>query len=278
MNETKIAFKAVTKTILKTKLTESKSIQSVIHYITAFLAICVAPLVLLTACGNDDPADLDDKITFATSSMYPPFEFHAQGELQGLDIDIAKAVAKELGREAIFEDMQFGAVLAAIQSGQADAGIATMTITDERKQCFDFSEPFYFETMAAVFDVLMPINEIADMDGKRIVCQLGTTMEFWLKQQHFVSAEIVTMDSPNQAIEAVKSGQADVAFLDGAQSAIFSQNNPELAYKTLITSKDGYGIVVRKGSDLLEQINSALATLEGKGELNKIKTKWLGDE
>ena len=134
MNETKIAFKAVTKTILKTKLTESKSIQSVIHYITAFLAICVAPLVLLTACGNDDPADLDDKITFATSSMYPPFEFHAQGELQGLDIDIAKAVAKELGREAIFEDMQFGAVLAAIQSGQADAGIATMTITDERKQ------------------------------------------------------------------------------------------------------------------------------------------------
>ncbi len=263
----------IIKKMTEKKIFTYKNVKDIVLFLILTISITISSMIL-SGCKEDKKAN-SNQIIFATSSMYPPFEFHEKDELKGFDIDIAKAIARELNKEAIFEDMQFASILISIQNDRVDAGIATITVTEERKKNFDFSTPYYFETMAAVFKKSDSIQNANNLNGKKVVCQLGTTMEMWLKEQNFTSGQIITMDSPNQAIEAIKSGQADVAFLDEAQSLAFIEQNLELTYKAIVQSENGYGIAVKKGSNLLGSINSALNTLEKTGELQKIKEKWL---
>src|SRR5262249_50051276 len=141
--------------------------------------------------------------------------------LKGFDIDLAKLIAKELGKEAVFDNMQFSSILPALTSGQVDAAISTITITRDRKKNFDFTAPYYFEGMAAVFKKDVPIHDVSHLAGKKLSAQLGSTMEIWLKK-HAKNEEIITMDNNNEAVEALKAGHIDVVLMDGAQGAIFS--------------------------------------------------------
>lgn len=241
-------------------------------FIITLCSLAFAFVGSLTGCT--DTSKTSDKIVFATSATYPPFEFKQYDEIKGFDIDLANKVAEHLGKKAEFRDMQFSAVLPSLQTGQADAAIATLTITDERKKNFDFSDPYYFEGMAIIFPKEKPVKTVADLAGKKIACQLGTVMEIWLKK-NVPSAQVTAMDDNNQAIESLKAGHVDYVLMDGAQGHIFSQKNPGLSYHILTQAKDGYGIVVKKGSPLLKGINKALKDLQESGEIEKLKNKWL---
>lgn len=235
--------------------------------------IGLCSLILLLS-GCTDSKKSANTIVFATSADYPPFEYKQYGETKGFDIDLAHKVAEQMGKKAEFRDMQFSTVLPALQTGQADAAISTLTITNQRKENFDFSKPYYFEVMAMVFPKKNPVPVISEFKNKKIAYQLGSVMEIWLKQ-HASSAKLIAMDNNNQAIEALKVGHVDYVLLDGAQAHIFSQKNPELSYSILDHAKDGYGIAVKKGSPLLKEINQALQTLQEKGDIEALKKKWL---
>lgn len=170
--------------------------------------------------------------------------------------------------------MQFSSILPALTSGQADAAISTITITYDRKKNFDFTTPYYFEGMAAVFKKDYPINSPSQLAGKKIAAQLGSTMEIWLKK-HAQDEQIVPMDNNNQAIEALKAGHIDVVLMDGAQGAIFSQKNPGLSYAIIAKAEDGYGIALPKNSLMTARINRILNTLKEKGEIAKLQKTWL---
>lgn len=213
-------------------------------------------------------------LRFATSAEYPPFEYKVSGKIVGFDVDLASLIAKELGKEATFEDMQFSTILPALQSGHVDIAIATITVTNERKQHFDFSQIYYTDGIAAVYKQDLPISHIGDLKGKKIACQLGSTMEIWLKKNGFKS-QIISMDNNNLAIEALKVNHVDVVLMDGAQAAIFSKKNNHLAFQVIDKSADGYALVTQKGSPLIPQINQALDHLKQKGELAKLEAKWL---
>ncbi|HEM0493021.1 TPA: amino acid ABC transporter substrate-binding protein, partial [Legionella pneumophila] len=213
-------------------------------------------------------------LRFSTSAEYPPFEYIENGEIKGFDIDLAKLIAKELGKEAVFDNMQFSTVLPALNSGQDDVAIATITITEERKKNFDFSIPYYFEGMAAVFDISQPVKEISQLTGKKIAVQLGTVMEIWL-HQNFPNAEITALDNNNQAIEALIAGHVDVVLMDGAQGGVYSKKYPGLSYSILAKANEGYGLVLKKGSPLRDEINSALENLKAKGEIQKLESIWI---
>ncbi|CEK09530.1 substrate-binding periplasmic protein [Legionella hackeliae] len=225
----------------------------------------------IIACGNDKPRH---SIHFAVSAEYPPFEYQEHGKLKGFDIDLAKLIAKHLGKNVVFDNMQFSTILPALSSGQVDAAISTITITPERQQNFDFTAPYYFETMATVFRKDNPIQSQDALRGKIIACQLGSTMEIWLKK-HFPHSFIVAMDNNNQAIEALKSGHTDVVLMDGPQGAIFSQKNPSLSYTIIAKSEDGYGIALPKNSLLKAKINRILNALKANGDIEKLQKKWL---
>lgn len=236
------------------------------------ISTCIAVLLILSACNNKK---IDGVIEFATNADYPPFEYIENGKTVGFDIDLAHLIAKTLGKKAIIAHMQFSAIFPALAHDRVDAGIATITITPERKKNFDLSEPYHFESMATVFKVNNPITATKDLVGKKIACQLGSTMQLWLEKNHLIK-NIIAFDNNNQAIEALKAGHIDGALMDGAQGDVFSKNNPELGSSVIETSSDGYGIAVKKGSPLLEQINQALKILQENGELKKLQEQWFG--
>ena len=240
--------------------------------INAFIVVVM--LVLLSGCSNNKVDDDAKKIHFATSAEYPPFEYQGQWEIKGFDIDLAKLIAKKLGKEAVFDNMQFSSILPALTSGRVQAAISTITITNERKKNFDFSTPYYFEGMAAVFKKGSDITSPAKLKGKKLAAQLGSTMEIWLKK-HAANEPIFAMDNNNQAIEALKAGHVDVVLMDGAQGAIFSEKNPGLTYTIIAKAEDGYGIALEKGSPLTAQINQILNSLKKEGEIAKLQHTWL---
>lgn len=236
------------------------------------VGLLVSSFYLLISCSNDSNKN---EIHFAISGEYPPFEYFVRGDLQGFDVDLAKKLSQKLGKKAVFENMQFSSVLPALTSGQVDAAISTITITPARQKNIAFTTPYYFEAMALVFKQAMPIPDEAHLAKKKVACQLGSTMETWLKK-HVPYDQIMIMDNNIQAIEALKAGYVDAVLMDGAQGKIFSTKNPGLAAAAFVKSEDGYGIALKKDSPMLPGFNQALLELQTSGEIEKLREKWLG--
>ena len=216
-----------------------------------------------------------NEIHFATFSEYPPFEYSDHGEMKGFDIDLARLVAKELGKTAVFDNIQFSNILPAITSGQDDAAIATITITPDRQKKFDFTTPYYFEGMAVLYKTNQPIHNAAQLVGKKLGAQLGSVMEIWLRK-HFSTGEMTALNTNNQAVEALIAGHVDAVLMDGAQAVVYSQKHPGLSSNVIAKAEAGYGIALKKGSPLTAQMNQALKKLEAQGEIEKLKSKWFG--
>jgi polar amino acid transport system substrate-binding protein len=229
-------------------------------------------IAVISGCNESEAPR--SAITFGVCADYPPFEYRSNNKLMGFDIELARLIAHELNREVAFQDMQFSSILVALQHGSIDAAISTITITDERKKNFDLSDSYYEESLSVVYKKTGPMHTAEAMKGKKIACQLGTTMEIWLKN-HATGTVIILMDNNNQAIEALKAGHVDGVFIDKVQASVFSSKNPELAYSHIATSDTGYGIAVKKNSALTDEINQTLYTLKNNGELEKLKQKYL---
>lgn len=178
----------------------------------------IAGSLLLTACKQED----NNEIHFATSADYPPFEFVSNNHLTGFDVELAHLIAKELGKKAVIDNMQFSTVLPALTTGQDEAAISTLTITKARQKNFDFSNPYYFEGMAAVYKISQPVTSTDQLKDKRIAVQLGSVMDIWVHKQ-FASTQITAFDNNNQAIEALKGDYLDVVVMDAAQALVFSK-------------------------------------------------------
>jgi polar amino acid transport system substrate-binding protein len=229
--------------------------------------------LFLSSCGDKKT---DNVIKFATSADYPPFEYIIDGKYTGFDIELARLIANELNKEAQFENVQFSTILPSIDSGFADAGIASIIVTPERMKNFDFSETYYFQDMVVVYCKDKPIESIEALANKRIATQLGSTCEDWLKVAS-AGSNIILIDNNNQAIEALKAGQIDGVLLEEIQGKTFCKMNPELSYHFMAVADKGYGIAFKKGSPLRDQVNKALITLKEKGEIERLKQKWLGE-
>lgn len=239
--------------------------KQIIFFIVALLT------ALLIACTEPNSKDV---LRFSTAADYPPFEYNDHGVLKGFDIDLARLIAKELGKKAVFNNTSFNTVLASLNSGQADAAIATITITEERQKQFDFSITYYFETMAALYPKQHPIKQVTQLKGKKVAVQLGSVIALWL-QDHYPHVECITFDNNNQAVEALKAGHVDAVLVDGVQGAEFSHSNPKLGYTLIGKTNEGYSLALKKGSPLTPQINEALKTLRAKGTMQQLESTWI---
>lgn len=229
---------------------------------------------LLVGCSEEQETDV---IKFGTSADYPPFEFLQNGQMVGFEIDLGDLVAKELGKKALFLNIQFSNILPALNSGKVHVGLSTFSITPERQEQFDFTDSYYKDSLAMVYLNKAPIKTLEEMRNKTIACQLGTTMELWLKK-YAVNSVIQSMDLNNQAIEALKAGHVSGVLIDAVQAAAFVKENNQLGYTVVSESDAGYAMVLKKNSALTAEINKVLKILEERGELTKLKNKWLAQE
>ena len=237
------------------------------------------------------------KLTMATNATFPPYEMTTDsGEIEGIDIDTAKAIAEKLGLELQVDDMEFDAALLSVQQGKADMVMAGVTVTDERKAVMDFSDSYATGIQSnerkAVMDfsdsyatgiqsIIVPNgSDIAspdDLAGKKIGTQRGTTGYIYCSDD-FGDDAVVAYDSGLTAVQALNNGQVDAVVIDNAPAKEYVAANPGLKVLDTSYAEEDYAIGLAKGSALEDAINAALEELKADGTLQSIVDKYITAE
>lgn len=238
-------------------------------------AVCV---VSMAACGSKkDEAKGSDKtetLVMATNAEFPPYEFYEGEEIVGIDADIARAVAEEMGMELKIEDMAFDSIITAVSSGKADLGAAGMTVTEERLENVDFTDTYATATQVIIVKEESTLAEPDDLSGKKVGVQLGTTGDLYADD-----IEDSTVERYNKGFEAVQAllqGKIDAVIIDGEPAKEFVKDADDLKILDEAFTNEEYAIAVKKGNDeLKENINKALASLKESGKLDEIVAKYI---
>jgi polar amino acid transport system substrate-binding protein len=241
---------------------------------TLYLALVLVLVVTaLSGCG----AAGAKKYVVATDATWPPFEFldEQTKAIQGFDIDLMNAVAKEGGFSVEFKNVSWDPLLAGMASGQYDAAISSITITDERKKQMLFSDPYYAAgQLVVVQNANTTIKSEKDLKGKKVGAQIGTTGADAAKD---LGATLKTYDDIGAAYLDLVNGQTEAVIADNPVAAGYVQK-----YKGKVKSagepftNEQYGIAVKKGNEaLLASINKGLKAVKDKGIIKDLDAKWL---
>ena len=222
----------------------------------------------LSGCGRND-----DRLVMVTEATFPPYEFREGGKIVGIDVDLMKAVAKKTGRELVVEDMSFDSVIAAVQAGKADVAASGITVTDERKRQVGFSHPYVTAQQVVIVPKDSEIRGSADLKGKRIGVQHGTTGDLYVTRN---IREPERFPNGSLAVAALDAGKLDAVVLDGEPSKVHVALHENLVILDEPLTTEEYAIAVtRKNTALLEEINAVIDELRENGGLEKIKAKYV---
>ena len=254
----------------------------------SFLMMLLALMLFMAACGSDEDTTSEgegngsegETYTVGIDTTYPPFEFEEEGEYTGIDIDLINAIADDQGFDIEFEAMDFGGIIPAMQAGQLDLAIAGMSITDDRKEIVDFSDPYFEAGISLVVSAdNTEITSLEDLEGKTVVVKSGTTgAQFARENQEKYGYEITQLEDSPAMFQEVSNGNADVLFEDYPVIAYaIAQSELDLKIVGDRLTGDEYGIAVLKGenADLLKQINTGLQELRDNGEYDEILNKYI---
>ena len=262
----------------------------------------VAAGAVLAGCGNSNAASTDSssdaksdekkgmvliedgKLTVVAELGFAPFEYMDEktGEPVGFDVDVINAVAEKMGLTASYlPNQKFDTLVPIIkQGGKADVSIAAITITDERMESVDFSEPYLDSNQAIVVAKgSSETEETLNDASKQVVCQGGTTGDEWIGE-NLPDAVRVPVDDVTAALTGVQTGlyQAMVVDLPVA-SYMLAQSFSDLQIVKEIPTGEQYGIAVSKDNpELTQAVNKALEDMKSDGTMKEIETKWFGSE
>jgi polar amino acid transport system substrate-binding protein len=237
----------------------------------------MATVFLLLGCQDDDKNKNvgGEIIKFATCADYPPFEYYKNGNLTGFDIELAHLLAKKLGKTAIFEDMQFGAILVSVQNETVNAAISAIESSEEKRKECDFSNVYCKAGMALVYRKGSQATSLEQLSRSKVAYQNGCSIHMKLLKEKAPTAELIAMDKMNTAIESLKAGHVEYVFMDNIPAKSFCEKNDGLACSVVAVTEEGYTVMFKKGSSLKAQVDKALEELKSDGELEKLKAKWL---
>lgn len=241
--------------------------------------------LLSTGCGNDDGADKNGgsgaHLIMGTSADSPPFEFHTPNDpknpITGFDVDVALALGKVMGTTIEVRDMDFGALIPALQTGRIDFVMASMTPSDERQKHVSFSDIYYVSRLAVVTLANTKTINDGSFSGKRWGVQMGSTHEMILREiaQKQKEVHILPLNKLGDMIQDVKAGRLNGAVMEVPAAKSYTQKNDDLTYTVLDQYQAGYAIASRKNADLTIRFNDALKTLKANGTLDGLVKKWL---
>ena len=219
------------------------------------------------------------KLTMSTNAAFPPYEMTADdGSFEGIDIEVAAAIADKLGLELQVDDMDFDAALLAAQNGKSDMVMAGVTVTDERQKVMDFSDTYAEGIQSVIVPEDSDIASVDDLAGKTIGTQRGTTGYIYCTDD-FGEDSVVAYDNGLTAVQALNTGQVDAVVIDNAPAKEFVAANTGLKILDTAYAQEDYAIGVAKGNTaLLDAINGALEELQADGTLQSIVDKYIKAE
>ena len=236
--------------------------------LAAVLALTM--LLALAACGsgNSDTNTASGSagkttVTVATSPDFPPFESLDGSEVVGIEVDILQAITGKLGLEMQLEQMDFESVIPGVQAGKFDIGMSGITITADRQKNCDFTQPYFLASQAIVVTPDSDITCKADLEGKTISVQTGTTAEEYCMENGY---EVLAFAANNDAAAALTSGKAAAWVVDNEVGVALAAQQGLVVLDEAMTSEP-YAFAFAKDSALTAQFDEALGELLADGNV-----------
>lgn len=249
----------------------------------AVVILLLALALTLSACAPTAtaPADTSLKVVIATDAAFPPMEFVDENkQIVGFDIDMMNAIAERMGFQVEYKNTAWDGIFAGLESGDYDAILSAVTINDERKQTYDFSDPY----INAGQTVVVRADETAiasdkDLSGKVVGAQIGTTGAFAV--QDIEGATLKEYDTIDLALQDLVNGQVDAVVVDTPVAADYALASEAFKGKLKIVGEpftdEYYGVVVRKGEsqEFIQLFNEGLKAIKEDGTYDQIYAQWI---
>lgn len=238
-------------------------------------------LLAMAACGEQSqtPDDTQEPavLHMATEGTFPPYEYYDNGQLVGIDIEVAGAIAEKLGMKLETTDIAFESIIPGVQAGKYDIGMAGVTVSEDRLQQVNFSDSYATGVQVVIVKEGGKVQSLDDMADAIIGTQSGTT-GFIYASSDFGDDHVKSFTKTTDAVEALKNGQVDCVLLDNAPAEALVDANPDAGLSILETAYtvEDYAIAINKeNTDLQAKINAALAELVADGTLQSIIDKYI---
>lgn len=241
----------------------------VVKFRKILCAVLIFMLIVITSgCGKKD-----DELVLATEAGFAPYEYYKDGEIVGVDIDIAKEIAKRLDKKLVVKDVSFDFLINEVKSGKADFAAAGISITEERKKEVDFTDEYTVSNQVVVVRKDSALRDFSELKNKKIAAQLGTVADLYVSE-NYKDATLVTHKKYLSAVEDVKSKKVDCLIMDELPAKEIVKTNSELKVMDGILFQDKYGMIVKKGNtELKERINEILKELSEDGTIDNLVLK-----
>ncbi|MDY0323890.1 MAG: basic amino acid ABC transporter substrate-binding protein [Candidatus Carbobacillus sp.] len=262
--------------------------------IASWMLVSFLLLFLLSACGTNSSAPSNgssetttgsgssapttkEKIVVGTDAAYAPFEYiDTKGDIAGWDIELIKKMAELGGFEIELRNLPWDTLFQEVKNGGVDAAISAITITDERKQTYDFTEPYFVANQLVLVKEDSPIQAFQDLKNAKYVGVQNATTGHYVVQELLgkTSPKIKSYESTPLAIQDMLNGGSDAVVADNAVVLEYVKNNPNVKFRTIDDpsfEKEYYGLMVKKGNQkVLDTLNNALQKAKAEGIVKQI--------
>lgn len=233
--------------------------------------------MLLCVCGS---ALAEKTIVFAVDATWPPMEFvDSDKQMVGYSIDYMTAAAKAAGFTAVFKNVAWDGIFAGLAAGKYDAVCSSVSITEKRQKVMDFSIPYFKVRQALIVPKGSAVKSLADLKGKKVGGQIGTTGYFAIKGAEGVEAK--SYDEVGLAMEDLNVGRIDAVVCDDPVAANYAMDQYKDTLKIASVIETGeveyYGIAVNKGNtEVLDLVNKGIESVSQSGYVQELQQKWIG--
>ncbi|MGN1379812.1 MAG: ABC transporter substrate-binding protein [Bacilli bacterium] len=224
------------------------------------LSICL----LLCGCKKND-----NELVMVTEAGFAPYEYYENGEIVGVDVEIANEIAKNLNKTLVIKDIYFDSIINELKSGKADFAIAGISITEERKKEVDFSNEYITSRQVVIVNNDSNIISINEINNKIIAVQLGSVADSYVTKKK-ITENIVRQKKYLSMIEDLKANKVDLIIMDELPAKEILKNNSGLKILDGYIFEDSYAVAVKKGNtELLNKINEVIAELKKNNKIDE---------
>lgn len=230
-----------------------------------YVLLFICCLFILTGCGKRN----SNELIMVTEAGFAPYEYYENSEVVGVDVDIAREIAKEMGKTLVIKDIAFDSIINEVKTGKADFGAAGISYSEERAKNVDFSINYAVSKQVVIVKNDSSITDINSIGNKKIAVQLGSVADTFVTDE-YDDATIVRQKKYLAAIEDLKVGKVDCVVMDELPAKEIVNSNTGIKILNGALTNDSYGMVVKKGNkELLEVINKVLNRLSSDGSIDR---------
>lgn len=233
------------------------------------LGLIIFIMILMCGCSKK----YENQLVMVTEAGFAPYEYYENGEVVGVDVDIAREIAKYLGKTLVVKDIAFDSIINEVKTGKADFGAAGISYSEDRAKNVDFSINYAVSKQVVIVNNNSSITNVNGISNKKIAVQLGSIADTFVTD-NIKNANVVRQKKYLAAIEDLKTGKVDCVVMDELPAKEIVSKNDGIKILDGSLTNDSYGMIVKKGNkELLDAINTVLQNLKDEGKIDEFIIK-----